>query len=94
MVLANMRTLLIELYATPFLVVTYNSTVIDALALDMKLPVELLGSVHTIIYEISLHWHYFNHVTPLKPQLGHDGLLRCKGVDDSNWYSWRLHHRR
>ena len=48
------------------LVVTSHPTVSDKLALDMKLSGKILGSVDTIIYVVSLHWHSYTHGLPIK----------------------------
>ena len=56
MVLDILTTLLIALYPTPVMV-TSHSTVSYYLSLYMQLSGKLLGSVYTIIYGVSLHWH-------------------------------------
>ena len=50
----------------PIFLLTYHSTVPDALALTMQISVKLLGSLYTIIFGVAIRWHSCIHGLPLK----------------------------
>ena len=54
-----------------------HSTVTDSLDLSMKLSVNILGIVYTIICGVAVHWHSYTHGIPIKLDILQDGLPRC-----------------
>ena len=54
-----------------------HSTVTDSLDLSMKLSVNILGSVYTIIFEVAVHCHSYTHGIPIKLDILQYGLPRC-----------------
>ena len=60
--------------------VTSHFTVPDYLALAMNLYGKLVGSVDTIICDLSLHLNSYTHGLPLKLDLGNKGLFHY-GLD-------------
>ena len=64
----------------PIVMLTSNYTVLDYLALSMKISGNILGIVDTIICGVALHWNSCTHGLPLKYELLHDGIFWCE------WY--------